>query len=67
MDIAAIWKILALSHDFLSFWKKGNNIEYIMFLIMKQKTRFDNSGNIGYRPMNISVSAFKKAISVDLY
>jgi len=34
---------------------------------MKQKTRFDNSGNIGYRPINISVSAFKKAISVDLY
>jgi len=49
------------------FEKKG--IECIIFLIMKQKTRFKNFGNIGYRSMNgrsIGISP-KKAISVDLY
>jgi len=35
-------------------------MEYIIFLIMKQKTRFENVANIGYRYRP------QKAISVDL-
>jgi len=45
-------------------------MKYVVFLIMKQKTRFKNFGNIGigYRSMNdryIGIGP-KKAISVDL-
>jgi len=44
-------------------------MEYIIILIMKQKTPYENFGNMGYRSMNgryIDISP-KKAISVDLY
>jgi len=30
--------------------EKSQGIEYIMLLIMKQKTRFRKFGNTGYRP-----------------
>jgi len=40
-----------------------------VIFIIKQKTRFENFGNIGYRPMNgryIGIG-LKKNISVDLH
>jgi len=49
IEIAAIQKFLLINPEF-KFFKKTYGIKYIIFLIMKQKTRFKNFGNIGISP-----------------
>ena len=68
IEIVAISKILAHKSWFFKFLKKRYGIKFITFMIMKQKTRFENFGNIGYHPTNeryIGIG-LKKAISVYL-
>ena len=58
-------KIMAHKSWFFALFKKG--IEYIIFLIMKQNTKFINFGNIVLASAGRCVSiSLKKAISVDL-
>jgi len=50
IEIAAISKISAHKSLFFKFLKKRHGIKYTLFLIMKQKTRFKNFGNISIGP-----------------